>query len=58
MTQVTRPTQQQIREYMQQRALARTPPPPPAEIRRQLGWELIEAERQASGNIGLSQQNR
>jgi hypothetical protein len=48
MTQVTHPTQQQVREYLARRLQERTPPPAPEEIRRQLGWELIEAER-ASG---------
>jgi hypothetical protein len=48
MTQVTHPSAQQVREYLAKRIKERTPPPAPDEIRRQLGWELIEAER-ASG---------
>lgn len=38
----TKPSPQQVRDYMQQRREARTPPPAPEEIRRQLGWELIK----------------
>jgi hypothetical protein len=48
MTQVTRPPAQLVRNYMAKRIGADTPPPTPDEIRRQLGWGLIEAERQSS----------
>jgi hypothetical protein len=53
MTQVTHPPAQLVREYMQRRFQERTPPPAPADIRRQLGWELIEAER-ASGKQAIN----
>jgi hypothetical protein len=46
MTQVTHPTPQQVREYLARRIKEHTPPPSLEEIRRQLGWTLIEAERQ------------
>lgn len=38
------PSKQQVRDYMQQRRTEHTPPPDPAEIRRQLGWSLKQAE--------------
>ncbi len=38
MHQMSQPTKEQVRAYMQQRESARRPPPAPAEIRRQLGW--------------------
>jgi hypothetical protein len=34
------PNKEQIREWMQQRQQAKTPPPAPAEVRRALGWGL------------------
>jgi hypothetical protein len=41
----SRPTNEQVRSWMQQRQADRSPPPAPDEIRRQLGWGLVEAER-------------
>lgn len=41
MTAVTHPTPAAVRAWMQQRQVERTPLPTPAEIRRQLGWNLI-----------------
>jgi hypothetical protein len=38
MHQISHPTKEQVRAYMQQRESNRQPPPAPAEIRRQLGW--------------------
>jgi hypothetical protein len=35
------PTKEEVRSYMQQRQLAHAPPPDIAQIRRQLGWELL-----------------
>ena len=42
--QITHPTKEQVRAYMLSREADRRPPPPPAEIRRQLGWRLTPAE--------------
>lgn len=42
LTLTTHPTRQQVREWMQQRQVERTPPPTPSEIRRMLGWDLIK----------------
>lgn len=55
MQSASRPTQQQVREYMQQRQAEQTPPPPPDEIKRQLGWWLIPhngAEGTLAGSAG------
>lgn len=42
----THPTKEQVRAYMAKRQVERqeerTPPPPPEEIRRQLGWGLMQ----------------
>jgi hypothetical protein len=43
----THPRKEAVRQYMQQRQAERTPPPPLDEIRRQLGWPMLEAERRA-----------
>ena len=37
---VIHPTKEQVRAYMVAREHAHRPPPPPEEIRRQLGWQL------------------
>lgn len=39
------PTKQQVRQYMEGRQREHKPPPDQKEIRRQLGWDLIEMER-------------
>jgi hypothetical protein len=44
MTQTTHPEKEMVRSYMAQRREAQEPPPSPEEIRRQLGWNLVEAE--------------
>jgi hypothetical protein len=36
---------QKARDYMEDRQKRRTPPPSMHEIRRQLGWDLIEMSR-------------
>ncbi|HEV7618511.1 MAG TPA: hypothetical protein VGO51_10465 [Burkholderiaceae bacterium] len=45
MAQFNQPTKQQVRMYMEKRAESRKPPPDMKDIRRQLGWELIEMAR-------------
>ena len=40
-----RPTKEQVREFMERRVAEHTPPPSRDEIRRQLGWFLLEDER-------------
>lgn len=39
------PTKQQVRQYMEDRQREHKPLPDQNEIRRQLGWDLIEMER-------------
>ena len=47
MPDITRPTKEPVREYLDRRTHAQLEPPPaPDEIRRQLGWHLIPALRQ------------
>jgi len=46
MHQPSKPTNQQVRSWMQQRQVDRVPPPSPEEVRRELGWGLVEAERE------------
>jgi hypothetical protein len=47
MNQFRQPSKQQVRLYMEQRIASRTPPPSMKEIRRNLGWELIEMARRS-----------
>jgi hypothetical protein len=47
MHQTSKPDRELLRNWMQQRQVAVTPPPSPEEVRRQLGWGLVEAEREA-----------
>lgn len=46
MTDTTHPTKQLIRDYLDARTRSTEPPPTPAEVRRQLGWDLIPANWQ------------
>ena len=39
------PTKEQVREYLRRRQIAHSPPPDIHEIRRQLGFTLLEAQR-------------
>ncbi|MEC5163173.1 MULTISPECIES: hypothetical protein [unclassified Janthinobacterium] len=41
MTQSNHPSKYAVREYLERRSQEAKPPPTPAEIRRQLGWELL-----------------
>lgn len=41
MANTTHPSKQQVRAYLQRRAHDTKPPPPPDEIRRELGWALL-----------------
>ena len=46
MLKTQKPTKEQVREYMARRHAQHHPPQTQEEIRRQLGWDLIEMERQ------------
>lgn len=50
MTDTTHPPRHLVREYLEQRTHSEDPPPTPEEIRRQLGWNIIEAEREAQAD--------
>lgn len=39
------PTKEQVREYLRRRLVSHSPPPDVEEIRRQLGFKLMEAQR-------------
>jgi hypothetical protein len=41
----SKPSKEQVREYLRRRQEAHCPPPNIQEIRRQLGWDLVEAGR-------------
>jgi hypothetical protein len=41
---VTHPTKEKVRAYMLAREHTHRPPPPPEEIRRQLGWHVVTSE--------------
>lgn len=47
MTQTSKPSNQQVRDYMAKRREAATPPPTPERIREQLGWQMLKDEREA-----------
>lgn len=42
---VKSPAKEQVRQYITERVAERSPPPSRDEIRRRLGWTLIEASR-------------
>lgn len=48
MKQTSKPTHQEVRSWMQQRQVSPVPPPSPEEVRRQLGWGLVEAESEST----------
>jgi len=45
MVKTAKPTKEQIREYLSRRRAEHKPPPSCEEIRRELGWDPIETER-------------
>ncbi len=40
-----KPTKEQVREWSKERQKDHKPPPDPKQIRKELGWDLIQAER-------------
>lgn len=42
MATTTQPNKQAVRDYMERRRGERVPPPTPEEIRRQLGWGMLQ----------------
>jgi hypothetical protein len=49
MFKTIKPTKEQVREYMGRRQAEHKPPPPQEEIRRQLGWNVIDIDRDVQG---------
>lgn len=45
MIQTIKPDKHQVRNWQRERAQQRTPPQKPEDVRRELGWNLLEAER-------------
>lgn len=45
MTNTVQPNKQQVRDWMAKRREERAPPPTPSEVRRQLGWGMLQAQR-------------
>jgi phosphoribosylaminoimidazole-succinocarboxamide synthase len=50
MAQTTHPSKDLVRNWLHQRQAERTPPPTPEQVREELGWKLIEAERRLAGH--------
>jgi hypothetical protein len=48
MTQTSKPSKEKVREFMAQRRGVQEPHPRPEEVRRQLGWQLVEAARETT----------
>lgn len=48
MTLTTKPTPQQVRQWMQQRQVERKPVPTPEQIRTELGWWMLANNRVAA----------
>jgi len=46
MSEYVHPSKEQVRAYLEERIKQHTPPPSQKEIRRQLGFELIIAQRE------------
>jgi hypothetical protein len=45
MSNVQKPTKQQLREYLYARHKSPEPPPSPDQIRRELGWAMVQRPR-------------
>jgi len=48
---MTATTKEAVREYMNQRTKERKQPPSQKEVRRMLGWELCEMQREKNEQI-------
>lgn len=42
------PTKQQVRDWLANEVAQHRPPPDPKQIRKELGWELIEMSRKGA----------
>lgn len=43
-----RPSKESVRAWLYGQIAAKVPPPAPAEIRRQLGWGLVDVKRECA----------
>lgn len=48
-------TKERVRHYMENRQAQRCAPPPISEIRRQLGWDMLQPARQASFSMQFAE---
>lgn len=46
MTQTEKPDREVVRSWMRERQVERVPPSSLEEVRRQLGWHMVETERE------------
>lgn len=44
MATANHPSKEQVRQFMAQRRTEKTPPPSPEQIRRELGWGLMQPQ--------------
>ena len=45
MDQKKQPSKEDVRQWLQNKLAERRPPPDPAQIRRELGWDMVKVER-------------
>lgn len=48
---IVKPSKEQVREWLRQRRTESQAPPDCEQIRRELGWCLLEAEREADQRV-------
>ena len=51
LTEIPPPSRYLAQEYLERRTPAPEPPPSQEEVRRELGWALITAERQTQAEV-------
>ncbi len=51
-------SKQDGRDYMERRQAERKPPPSEQEIKRQMGWALIDAEREQALRVDTIERSR
>lgn len=49
-----KPTKEQVRNWQEQRVKDHKPPPDIKQIRRELGWDLVEMERKEKEHRNLN----
>ena len=51
MDQAKQPSKETVRQWLKNEIAKRRPPPDQEQIRRELGWDLIESRRNAKSGI-------